>query len=102
MARNSQTAKKSTSCRAPLTKLARSAARATKAPRFSYHAQTIAYWRNGITSNNPFYGDFFKVNTRGDRVGSDEEMDSTLANWIDHVKGFLVALRGLSGDTSWN
>ena len=58
--------------------------------------------KNGLRSNNPFYGDFFKVNARGDRLGPDEERGSTLANWSDHVKGFLVALRGPPGDPSWN
>ena len=102
MARTRQTAKKSTGGRAPPGQLARRAARATKSPRYSWHAQTIAYRKNGLRSNNRFYGDFFKVNARGDRVGPDEERGSTLANWSDHVKGFLVALRGTPGDTAWN
>ena len=102
MAKTKQTAKKSTGGRAPPGQLGRKAARATKSPRYSWHAQTIAYRKNGLRSNNPFYGDFFKVNARGDRVGPDEERGSTLANWSDHVKGFLVALRGPPGDTAWN
>ena len=102
MARTRQTAKKSTVGRAPPGQFARRAARATKSPRYSWHAQTIAYRKNGLRSNNPFYGDLFKVNARGDRVGPDEERGSTLANWSDHVKVFLVALLGPPGDTSWN
>ena len=74
----------------------------TKSPRYSWHAQMIGYRKNGLMSNNTFYGDFFQMNARGDRVGPDEERGSTLANRSDHVKGFLAALRGPSGDTSWN
>ena len=102
MARTRQKAKESTGGRASPGQLARRAARDTKSPRYFWHAQKIAYRKNGLGSKNPFYGDFFKVNARVDRVDPDEERGSTLANWSDHVKGFLVALRGPSGDTSWN
>ena len=102
MARTRQTAMNSTGGREPPGQLARRAVRATKSPRYSWHAQTIAYRKNELRSNNPFYGDFFKVNARGDRVGPDEERGRQLANWSDYVKGFLVVLRGPSGDTSWN
>lgn len=42
------------------------------------------------------------MNPRDDRVGPDESIGSTLSNWNDDIKGFLVALRERSVDISWN
>lgn len=53
-----------------------------------------------LKNNDHFHGDFFEMNACGDLFGPDEHMGNTLRNRSDDVKGFLMALRGPSGDRS--